>query len=289
MRSVWRNERGAVARWMSSCVGLGLLGVVLAMTLLAGGAGAASYYPPSAGPVTKTDQGFQLTGTVYDYGGTTTYHFEYGTSTSYGTSVPMPDATAGSTLASNVAQPLGTLTPNSTYHYRLVSNNSSEGVAMSADRTFTTDAYGQPILAGPTEGGSGTAPPTPPKASESTAAGERSPKRVAKVVVSEHRRILSSLAGRTLYSLSVETHGKFICTMASGCTAIWHPLTIPAGASPKGPVQLGTVQRPEGTLQVTYRGRPLYTFGGDKKKGQRGGEGIKDVGRWHAVFLPSSY
>jgi predicted lipoprotein with Yx(FWY)xxD motif len=93
-------------------------------------------------------------------------------------------------------------------------------------------------------------------------------------------------SGRTLYSLSVEHHGKFVCTMASGCLAIWHPLTVAAGVMPKGPVALGTVRRPEGDLQVTYKGRPLYTFGGDKKAGQTKGEGLKDVGIWHAASVP---
>jgi predicted lipoprotein with Yx(FWY)xxD motif len=74
----------------------------------------------------------------------------------------------------------------------------------------------------------------------------------------------------------------------SGCTSIWHPLTVAAGVVPKGPVKLGTVKRPEGTVQVTYRGRPLYTFGGDKKAGQTKGEGIHDVGTWHAATAPSN-
>jgi predicted lipoprotein with Yx(FWY)xxD motif len=98
--------------------------------------------------------------------------------------------------------------------------------------------------------------------------------------------LLATVSGRTLYSLSAEHQGKFVCTMPSGCLAIWHPLTVAAGVVPTGPVTLGTVKRPEGQLQVTYKGRPLYTFGGDKKTGQVNGEGLKDVGTWHAVEVP---
>jgi predicted lipoprotein with Yx(FWY)xxD motif len=47
------------------------------------------------------------------------------------------------------------------------------------------------------------------------------------------------------------------------------------------------VKRPEGATQVTYRGRPLYTFGGDRKSGQTKGEGLRDVGVWHAATAPS--
>lgn len=98
------------------------------------------------------------------------------------------------------------------------------------------------------------------------------------------KTVLTTTKGRTLYSLSVERHGKFICT--ASCLSVWHPLTVPAGIRPTGPVKLGTIERPEGDTQVTYRGRPLYRFGGDTKAGQANGEGIKDVGTWHAASAP---
>ena len=93
--------------------------------------------------------------------------------------------------------------------------------------------------------------------------------------------ILTTNKGKTLYSLSVEKHGKFICTHS--CPNTWKPLVVPAGVKPKGPVKLGTVKRPEGKIQVTFKGLPLYTFDGDSAKGQAKGEGFKDVGTWHAV------
>jgi predicted lipoprotein with Yx(FWY)xxD motif len=98
------------------------------------------------------------------------------------------------------------------------------------------------------------------------------------------KTVLTTTKGRTLYSLSVEKNGKFICT--GSCLSVWHPLMVPAGVRPTGPVKLGTVERPEGGTQVTYQGRPLYRFGGDAKAGQANGEGIKDVGTWHAASPP---
>jgi predicted lipoprotein with Yx(FWY)xxD motif len=111
-------------------------------------------------------------------------------------------------------------------------------------------------------------------------------KRVAKQLHNQTlgRNILTRLNGHTLYSLSAETKGKFICT--GSCTSIWHPLTVPAGTKPIGPVTLGTIKRPEGTRQVRYRGLPLYTFASDRKPGQVKGQGIKDVGTWHAAVVP---
>lgn len=92
--------------------------------------------------------------------------------------------------------------------------------------------------------------------------------------------LLTTTKGRTLYSLSVEKHGRFVCR--GSCLSVWHPLVVPAGTRPTGPVRLGTVRRPDdGATQVTYRGRPLYRFGGDTKAGQTNGDGIRDVGTWH--------
>lgn len=96
-----------------------------------------------------------------------------------------------------------------------------------------------------------------------------------------HKTVLTNTKGLTLYSLSVEKNGKFICT--GSCTSTWIPLQVAAGTTPKGPVKLGTIKRPEGKIQVTFKGLPLYTFDGDSKKGQANGEGFKDVGTWHAV------
>ena len=95
------------------------------------------------------------------------------------------------------------------------------------------------------------------------------------------RTVLTTTKGRTLYSLSAETHGRFICTDA--CVSTWRPLLVPAGTKPTGPVKLGTIERPEGKTQVTFKGRPLYSFAGDSKAGDTNGEGIKDVGTWHAA------
>ena len=96
-----------------------------------------------------------------------------------------------------------------------------------------------------------------------------------------HKTVLTTTKGLTLYTLTGEKNGKFICT--GSCLRTWPPLLVAAGTTPKGPVALGTIKRPEGKTQVTYRGAPVYTFSGDGKKGEANGEGIRDVGVWHAV------
>lgn len=101
------------------------------------------------------------------------------------------------------------------------------------------------------------------------------------------KRIVVNAKGRTLYTLSAETHGKFICTDAA-CLADWHPLALRAGAHASGVAHLGAIKRPDGSRQATYKGHPLYTFDDDKRKGDAKGEGFKDVGTWHAAVAPKA-
>ncbi|HEY3553096.1 MAG TPA: hypothetical protein VGK66_05345 [Solirubrobacterales bacterium] len=120
------------------------------------------------------------------------------------------------------------------------------------------------------------------------AAASGSSKVVAKETQSESlgATVLTRTNGHTLYSLSVETHGRFVCTGA--CLGTWKPLVVPRGVKPKGPVKLGTIRRPDGKTQVTFKGRPLYSFNGDTKAGEDNGEGFKDVGTWHAAKVATS-
>ena len=63
--------------------------------------------------------------------------FEYGTTTSYGSSVPCSPMPAAGESPVSVSAALTGLTPNTVYHYRLVAE-SSQGVSAGEDATFTT-------------------------------------------------------------------------------------------------------------------------------------------------------
>lgn len=94
--------------------------------------------------------------------------------------------------------------------------------------------------------------------------------------------ILVNAHGMTLYRLSGETAGKLICT-STVCLQNWHPL-VASSAKPSSSVgSLTVIKRSNGTMQVAYKGQPLYTFVGDTSPGQDKGQGIKDVGTWAAV------
>jgi predicted lipoprotein with Yx(FWY)xxD motif len=102
-----------------------------------------------------------------------------------------------------------------------------------------------------------------------------------------HAKVLVNRSGRTLYHLSVERKGHFICADPT-CLSVWHPLLVPKGTKPTGRVPLGTVRRPNGTIQVAYKGEPLYSFVEDTKRGDTRGEGFKDVGVWHVATVGAS-
>ena len=80
-----------------------------------------------------------LTGSVYPGGFLDArYHFEYGTTTGYGSYSSTGDAGSGlGGVEAGIIIMVGDLRADVTYHYRLVSWN-AEGAAYGSDRTFTT-------------------------------------------------------------------------------------------------------------------------------------------------------
>jgi hypothetical protein len=76
-----------------------------------------------------------LNGSVDPHGLTTTVYFQYGTTTSYGSTTPSQTKT-GNTYQSISANISG-LTASTTYHFRIVATNTA-GTRHGSDRTFTT-------------------------------------------------------------------------------------------------------------------------------------------------------
>ena len=76
--------------------------------------------------------------TVNPNGATTTYHIDYGTSASYGSTSPTATL-APAASAQSVAVALSGLAASTTYHYRVVASNSG-GSTDGPDETFTTAA-----------------------------------------------------------------------------------------------------------------------------------------------------
>lgn len=102
-----------------------------------------------------------LRGSVNPEAAATAYHFQYGTTKSYGLNAPVPNASAGyGTTAVTETYRLSGLAANTLYHYRLVATNAT-GTTYGADHTFTTAASGVGAVSynatGPGSGGRGCA------------------------------------------------------------------------------------------------------------------------------------
>jgi predicted lipoprotein with Yx(FWY)xxD motif len=102
--------------------------------------------------------------------------------------------------------------------------------------------------------------------------------------------VLVDSSGQALYMSDQEAAaGKILCTGA--CNSFWEPLTANGNVTSSGsvPGKLGTVKRPDGTMQVTYNGDPLYSFTQDQA-GEVTGDGVKDAFNgqqftWHVVAI----
>ncbi len=99
--------------------------------------------PPTvvATPFTKTAAGYVINGTVNPHGAETSYHFEFGTTTAYGTDLPSPDAmvAGGGDAPVAVSEVVGEFPPGIPYDYRLVAHNKG-GTTTSENQEFTTPA-----------------------------------------------------------------------------------------------------------------------------------------------------
>lgn len=87
---------------------------------------------------------------------------------------------------------------------------------------------------------------------------------------------LATPDGMSVYLYTLDEGGVIACVDA--CTNNWQPLladgadlSVPEGASAD---LIGTVERPDGSLQVTYAGWPLYTFARDREPGHVRGQAL---------------
>jgi hypothetical protein len=110
--------------------------VLLTVTGVAAAATAPAATTSAASSVAATSA--TLNGTVNPNGEATTWYFEYGTNTHYGTKTSTQNAGSGTT-AVTVSAPLSGLKTGQLYHFRLVAT-SAVGTGRGADQTFTTVA-----------------------------------------------------------------------------------------------------------------------------------------------------
>ena len=139
------------------------------------------------------------------HGLATTFHFQYGTTTSYGLTTA-PQTQNGNT-SRNVSANVSSLTASTTYHFRIVASNMA-GTRMGGDRTFTTlTATGFPIVT--------TNPATNVTASAATLHGSLDPHGLATTVHFQygtttsygHTTAMQSQTGNTYRNIAANIGG----------------------------------------------------------------------------------
>jgi len=129
----------------------------------------------------------------------------------------------------------------------------------------------------------GSAGTTPSPVTASPASGIALEEGTANVM-GANETVLTSPDGFTLYYLTVDTTTAPKCTGA--CLTTWPPLLSKGSPSSMVPLSgtLAVAMNANGD-QVAYNGHLLYTFSGDKAKGDAKGEGLKAFG---GVWQPAT-
>ena len=135
-------------------------------------------------------------------------------------------------------------------------------------------------------GGGETATAEPPASSPSSSAAEAEAPAEAPAVAaadSDLGEIVVDAEGRTLYVFDEDDPGSGESVCTGECAATWPAAESVDDAPTADGVdgELGTIEREDGTLQVTLDGRPLYLFAGDGSPGDVTGQGVD--GTWFVV------
>jgi predicted lipoprotein with Yx(FWY)xxD motif len=93
--------------------------------------------------------------------------------------------------------------------------------------------------------------------------------------------ILTSSGGFAVYHRTSDPANTSTCTGA--CPTIWPPVLVHSASNlpVSGMTGFGTTTRADGSLQLTYKGEPLYTYTGDSSAGQTNGQGFDGI--WYVV------
>lgn len=104
----------------------------------------------------------------------------------------------------------------------------------------------------------------------------------------QYGKILADSRGMTLYEYKGDSNNKSACY--DQCSNDWPPLTLHSGEphlSADLPGRLTVInRREENSRQVTYNGKPLYYFRGDKNPGDVNGQGQEN--KWFVIPVSGS-
>jgi len=87
-------------------------------------------------------------------------------------------------------------------------------------------------------------------------------------------------SNHTVYVFDADLATPNASTCTGGCAQNWPAVTVPSGVSFPSPWT--TFTRADGTTQLAYQGRAVYTFAFDANAGDTNGDGVNAFGGvWH--------
>lgn len=161
-------------------------------------------------------------------------------------------------------------------------------VLLAAGCRGTEPVAGAAYGAAPTTAAAATSPAPAASATGSAgAAASGAPMTPAKAVLTISATklgyVLATAKGMTVYwyGKDVKNSGQSACT--ASCAAAWPPVAGAPVAAPgvKLSGTLGVITLPDGVVQATYNGYPLYSYASDMSPGQANGNGVGGV--WHVI------
>lgn len=109
---------------------------------------------------------------------------------------------------------------------------------------------------------------------------------------SEYGDYVTDGKGMSLYMFEADSQGggssQAKSTCKGYCATVWPPLIVQdpaqAGGDKVQADRIGTVERDDGTMQVTYGGWPVYYYNKDQNPGDTNGQDVDSFGaEWYLV------
>jgi len=119
----------------------------------------------------------------------------------------------------------------------------------------------------------------PPAGANAAGADSAELRPTVTVRVSDYGPVLFDDRGYALYAFTRDARGRSAC--AEACTESWPPYFLPGSVRVGTGLEaslLATTRRANGDRQVTYAGRPLYHWIGDREPGVVGCQNVSEFG-----------
>ncbi|MEV6611752.1 hypothetical protein [Kutzneria sp. NPDC051319] len=153
------------------------------------------------------------------------------------------------------------------------------GATQSGPGSVTNAAAQSPVtvqLGDPSNpSGSPAAPTTSANNAGAPAANALGPAQLAATTIPKMGSVIEDSKGFVLYRFDKDAPGKPSACLDK-CALIWPPVLTNGAPAISGvdPSLVGTVARPDGTMQVTVAGWPVYNFSNEKEPGKWAGQAV---------------